>query len=251
MKLKDSECKNAKGKAKPYKLGDGKGFYLEVTPKGAKYWRLKYRMGDKEKRLSIGVYPAIKLKEARQAMLEAKELIALGIDPSLDKQKKKALYKTSNANTFEAVAREWYENRKSRWTDNYAKNVIDRLEKDIFPQLGIYPISQIKAPMILACIRLIEKRNARELAKRQLQKCGEIFQYAISTGRIESDPTYKLSNALEPAIKNHYNAISIEELPEFLNIFERNDARLYPTTRHAMSLLNMRQMRFLPLRLPS
>ena len=107
MKLKDSECKNAKGKAKPYKLGDGKGLYLEVTPKGAKYWRLKYRMGDKEKRLSIGVYPAIKLKEARQAMLEAKELIALGIDPSLDKQKKKALSKTSNANTFEAVGREW------------------------------------------------------------------------------------------------------------------------------------------------
>ncbi len=103
MKLKDSECKNAKGKAKPYKLGDGKGLYLEVTPSGSKYWRLKYRIDNKEKRLSIGVYPAVTLKQARDAMLKAKELIALGIDPSLDKQKKKALSKVSNTNTFEAV----------------------------------------------------------------------------------------------------------------------------------------------------
>jgi len=237
MKLKDSECKNAKGKAKPYKLGDGKGLYLEVTPKGAKYWRLKYRMGDKEKRLSIGVYPAIKLKEARQAMLEAKELIALGIDPSLDKQKKKALSKTSNANTFEAVAREWYENRKSRWTDNYAKNVIDRLEKDIFPHLGAYPISEIDAPFILTVIRKIENRGAVEVAKRQLQKCGEIFQYAIATGKIKQDPTYSLTKALQPMKKAHYNAITFDELPELLQDIERNDARLYKTTQNALWLM--------------
>ena len=91
--------------------------------------------------------------------------------------------------------------------------------------------------MVLAAIRLIEKRNARELAKRQLQKCSEIFQYAMATGRIKHDPTYGLSKALEPAVKSHYNAISIEELPEFLHVLERNDARLYPTTRNAMKLL--------------
>jgi len=237
MKLKDSECKNAKGKAKTYKLGDGKGLYLEVTPKGAKYWRLKYRMDDKEKRLSIGVYPAITLKEARQAMLEAKELIALGIDPSLDKQKKKALSKTSNANTFEAVGREWFENRKPRWTDNYAKNVIDRLEKDIFPYLGAYPISEIDAPFILSVIRKIENRGAVEVAKRQLQKCGEIFQYAIATGKIKQDPTYSLTKALQPIKKEHYNAITFDELPELLQDIERNDARLYKTTQNALWLM--------------
>ncbi len=237
MKLKDSECKNAEGKDKPYKLSDGKGLYLEVTPKGARYWRLKYRISGKEKRLSIGVYPAVTLKEARQAMLAAKELIALGIDPSLDKQRKKALSNNSNNNTFETIGREWYENRKSRWTPNYAKNVLDRLEKDIFPFMGAYPISEIDAPLILSVIRKIENRGAGELAKRQLQKCGEIFQYAMVTGKIKHDPTYRLSKALEPIKKKHYNAISFEELPELLSDIERNDARLYKTTQNALWLM--------------
>lgn len=237
MKLKDTDCKHAKPKAKPYKITDGKGLYLEVMPNKSKYWRLKYRINNKEKRLSIGVYPAIGLKEARVAALEAKELITANIDPSLDKQKKKALSKVSHDNTFEAVAREWYENRFNRWTNNYAKNVIDRLEKDIFPALGAYPINEIEAPLVLLVIRKIENRGAGEVAKRQLQKCGEIFQYAMATGKIKTDPTYGLNKALQPAKKKHYNTITFDELPEFLEVMERNDARLYQTTRNALKLM--------------
>lgn len=237
MKLTDTKCKNAKPARKTVKLSDSKGLYLEVTPSGSKYWRLKYRINGKEKRLSIGVYPSVTLKEAREATDDAKKLISVGIDPSLDKQKKKALSKTSSENTFEAVAREWYNNRKSRWTAHYAKGIMNRLEKDIFPHLGAYPIAEIEAPLVLLVIRKIENRNARELAKRQLQKCGEIFQYAIATGKAERDPTYGLTKALQPAQKTHYNAITFNELPEFLDVLERNDARLYQTTRNAMKLL--------------
>ncbi len=237
MALTDTACKNAKKNEKVYKLGDSEGLFLLIKPNGAKHWRLKYYFHKKERLMALGAYPHVSLSQARKKKDDARALLAEGIDPLIDKKKREQLAHTDSKDTFEVVAREWYENRKSRWSEKYAKNVMSRLEADVFPQLGVYPISQIEAPMILAAIRLIEKRNARELAKRQLQKCGEIFQYAIATGRINRDPTYGLSKALEPMIKNHYNAITIEELPEFLSVFERNDARLYPTTRHAMALL--------------
>lgn len=237
MVLTVTKCKNAKPKEKVYKLGDSEGLFLLIKPNGTKHWRLKYYFHKKERLLALGAYPHVSLSQARKKKDDARALLAEGIDPLIEKKKREQLAHTDSQDTFEAVAREWYENRQTRWSEKYAKNVISRLEADVFPQLGIYPISQIEAPMILSTVRLIEKRNARELAKRQLQKCGEIFQYAIATGRIKRDPTYGLSKALEPAIKNHYKAISIEEFPEFLSIFERNDARLYTTTRHAMALL--------------
>lgn len=237
MPLTDTACKNAKNKEKVYKLGDSEGLFLLIKPNGKKHWRLKYYFQKKERLMALGAYPHISLAQARKKKDDARALLVEGIDPLIDKKKREQLAHMDSRDTFEVVAREWFDNRKTRWSEKYAKNVISRLEVDVFPQLGIYPISQIEPQMILACIRLIEKRNARELAKRQLQKCGEIFQYAISTSRIKTDPTYKLSKALEPVIKNHYKAISIEELPEFLSVFEKNDARLYPTTRHAMALL--------------
>lgn len=238
MPLTDTKCKTAKPKGKKvYKLGDSEGLFLLIKPNGKKHWRLKYYFQKKERLMALGAYPHVSLAEARKKKDGARALLVEGIDPMMDKKKREQLANTNSQDTFEAVANEWYENRKSRWSDNYSKGVRQRLEKDLYPQLGVYPISQIEAPMILSTVRLIEKRNARELAKRQLQKCGEIFQYAIATGRIKRDPTYGLSKALEPVKKTHYPAISVEELPEFLSIFERNDARLYPTTRHAMSLL--------------
>ncbi len=237
MALTDTACKNAKPKEKVYKLGDSGGLFLLIKPSGAKHWRLKYYLHKKERLLALGAYPQISLADARKKRDEARALLEQGIDPVMEKKKKAQLAHTSANDTFEAVAREWYDNRKSRWSERYAIGVRNRLEADIFPQLGVYPISEIEPPMILAAVRLIEKRNARELAKRQLQKCGEIFQYAIATGRIKHDPTYGLSKALEPYKKHHYNAITADELPEFLEILERNDARLYPTTRNAMKLL--------------
>lgn len=237
MKLTDIKCKSAASKEKPYKLADGGGMFLDVRPNGSKYWRLKYRLHGKEKLLSLGVYPEVSLAKAREKRKDARDLIAGGIDPSLDKQKKKTLDKDKSQNTFEAVAREWYENRKSRWSERYAKGVITRLENDIFPEIGDYPITDIEPPILLQAIRKIENRKAHELAKRQLQKCGEIFRYAIACGKCVRDPSRDIGGALTPVKKGHFAAIDVKELPEFLHVLERNDARLYRNTQNAIRLI--------------
>ena len=184
MKLTEIACKNAKHtnpKSKaPLKLSDGYGLSLWVYPNGSKYWRLAYRFNDKQKTLALGVYPEISLKQARMKRVDAnKELIKEGKDPSLEKKKEKAMAVENNANTFEVIAREWYDNRKDIWKPRYAVEVIKRLEEDIFPEIGAYPIKEIEPPLLLQVIRKIERRGAFDLAKRQNQKCGEIFRYGV------------------------------------------------------------------------
>ncbi|NQZ15027.1 MAG: integrase arm-type DNA-binding domain-containing protein [Alphaproteobacteria bacterium] len=202
MKLSDIQCKSAKSKEKPYKIGDGGGMYLEVMPNGSKYWRLKYRVKAdgkwKEKRLAIGVYPEITLKQARERRDEARRLLDEGRDPSFEKKKRKAMVEKDRENTFKALALEWYDNRKDRWRPRYAAEVITRLEKDIFPQLGDYPVTEISPRLLLSVIRPIENRGAHELAKRQLQNCGEIFCYGIAVGKAERDPSRDIRDALKP-----------------------------------------------------
>ena len=215
--------------------------YLEVMPNGSKYWRLKYRIKTKEKliekRLALGIYPEISLKQARERRDEARRLIHEGRDPSLEKKKQKAMIETGRSHTFEAVARDWYDNRKDQWKPRYAAEIIKRLEDDIFPQIGAYPIKDIEPPLLLQTIRSIEARGAHDLAKRQLQKCGEIFRYAISEGKAIRDPSYRLAEALKPTKKTHFAALDTSELPEFLKAIERNDARLYENTRNALKLI--------------
>lgn len=237
MALTDIKCKSATARDKPYKLSDGKGMYLEVRPNGSKYWRFKYRYIGKEKLLALGVYPETSLAEAREKLLRARKLLENGVDPSQDRRKKKALAKESAENTFEVIAREWYDNRKSRWRKRYAEEIITRLEKDIFPEIGSYPIVEIEPPLLLHVIRKIENRGAHELAKRQLQKCGEIFRYAIATGKAQRDPSQDIKEALMPVRKEHFAALDVNELPEFIAALERNDARLYQSTRNAIKLV--------------
>ena len=241
MKLGDIQCRTAKPAEKPYKLSDGGGMYLEVMPNNSKYWRLKYRVKVngklKEKRLALGVYPEISLKQARARRDEARRLLNEGRAPSLEKPRHKALLEKGRENTFEAIARDWYENRKDRWRPRYASEIITRLENDIFPQLGDYPISEIEPPLLLRVIRSIENRGAHELAKRQLQKCGEIFRYAIAEGKAVTDPSRDIGDALKPVKKEHYAALDVSELPAFLKAMERNEARLYENTRNALKLI--------------
>lgn len=241
MKLNHKQCEKATREKDGPKLWDGAGLYMELHKNGSKYWRFKYRVkfeGNlREKRLSFGVFPQISLKEAREKRDEARRLIDEGKDPSLEKKRAKALSQRDNANTFEKVARDWFENRKDRWKPRYAGEVIKRLETDIFPEIGAYPIKEIDAQLILQTIRKIEKRNAVDLAKRQLQKCGEIFRYAIAEGRAENDPTYRLAEALKPVKKTHFAALDVSELPEFVHALEKNDARLYRNTRNALKLI--------------
>ena len=241
MNLNDIKCRTANGQRKPYKLSDGGGMYLEVMPNGSKYWRLKYRikMNGKvvEKRLAIGVYPEISLKQARECRDEARRLLNDGRDPSLEKKKQRNIVELDRSCTFEAIAREWYENRKGRWRSRYAVEIITRLENDIFPKIGHYPIKEIEPPLLLSVIRSIEDRGAHELAKRQLQKCGEIFRYAIAEGKAVRDPSRDIGDALKPVKKGHFAALDVSELPEFLQAIERNDARLYENTRNALKLI--------------
>tara|TARA_R110001592_G_scaffold3525_1_gene19717 strand:- start:12868 stop:14103 length:1236 start_codon:yes stop_codon:yes gene_type:complete len=241
MKLNDTKCKNAKPfdppSKSPRKISDGEGLSLWVMPDGRKYWRLAYRYAEKQKTMALGVYPEISLKDARDKKAEARKIIAEGKDPQLEKKRQKTMAKVSSENTFEAIAREWHENRKERWTPRYAEGVMTRLETYIFPEIGSYPIDEIEPPLLLQTIRKIESRPAIEIAKRQLQKCGEVFRYAIACGTAVRDPSSDIKGALKPQKKTHYAALDVKELPEFLRVLELNDARLYQNTRNAVKLL--------------
>ncbi len=241
MKLNDKVCKNAKPMAapskSPRKLADGHGLYLWVMPNGAKYWRFKYRVDGKERIVSIGVYPETSLKDAREQRNTLRQMRSDGLDPVNELKKKKALSQQSHENTFEAIAREWHENTKSKWSDRYADGVMKSFEAYVFPEIGNYPIKDIEPPILLQAIRKIENRPAIEIAKRQLQKCGEVFRYAIATGRAVRDPSSDIKDALRPQKTEHYAALDVKELPEFLDTLEKNDARLYRSTRNAVKLI--------------
>jgi len=205
MPLTDSAVRNAKPyinakgvkTSKAYKIADGGGLYLEVTIKGAKYWRLRYRFNGKQKLLSIGVYPEISLKIARVKRGEAKIQLSQGIDPS---ELKKITKQTKNLEGFEHVAREWYIKHKPNWTENHAKKLIDRW-------LGNRPTNEITPPELLTVLRRVESRGALDTAHRVMQTCGQVFRYAVATGRAERDPSVDLKGAIPPAKKSHLASI--------------------------------------------
>ena len=216
MKLTDTAIRKAKPEAKPYKMADGNGMYLEVMPSGAKYWRLKYRHMGKEKRLALGVYPDVSLAEARDKRDAERKLIAKNIDPSAAKQAEKREKRIASANTFEAVAREWIENRSNDWTAAHKALTLRTLEQDAFPSLGNRPIAEISSSELLATIRTIEKRGALEIASRVLQRCSAVFRYAITTDRCKNNPAYKMSEALKSPKRAHYPTIEKGGFPQLL-----------------------------------
>jgi hypothetical protein len=191
--LSDTACRTIKPTDKNQKLFDGGGLFLLVTKAGAKYWRMKYRINGKEKLLTIGVYPEISLKEARLKKEDARKLLAENIDPSEHKQLSKLII---DENSFEFVAREWHSGYKHNWTEDHGQRILIRLEKDIFPYIGKRPTNEIKAPELLATLRRIESRGALETAHRAMGNCGQVFRYAVATGRAERDPTGDLKGAL-------------------------------------------------------
>lgn len=221
MKLTNTACKNAKTKEKPYKIFDGDGLFLYVMPNGSKYWRLKYRFGNREKRLAIGVYPDITLQMARDKRMASRRLIDKGIDPAQEKRKRKQQLVIDTANSFQVIADEWIEHNSNSWSENHARTVKRRLEMDIYPKIGAMPIKDVNAPILLSVIRAIEKRGAHEMARRALQYCGQIFRFAIVTGRGERDISADLKGALKPFKRGHYAAMDISELPDFLKALIR------------------------------
>lgn len=208
-KLTEVAIKKAKPEAKPYKMADGGGMYLLVQANGAKYWRLKYRFQGVEKLLSLGVYPDVTLSQARDRREQARKLLANGTDPGAVKQAQKASKSENLENGFEVIAREWFDRHKANWSESHSSKLIARLENDVFPWIGDNPIGDITASALLAAIRKIEARGALETAHRALACCGQVFRYAVATGRAERDPTGDLRGALPPYKKDkHFAAIT-------------------------------------------
>ena len=208
MPLNDTALRNVKPQEKPFKLFDGGGLFLLVTPNGGKWWRLKYRFGGKEKLQALGVYPGVSLKEARCRRDLAREQIAAGIDPGAHKKAVKEAVRADTQNSYEILAREWYEKYSSAWTPSNRGKVLARQVNDIFPYVGELPIHQVTAPQLLEALRRIESRGALDTAHRALQDCSRIFRYAIATGRAERDTAADLRGALPPAKGSSFATIT-------------------------------------------
>jgi integrase len=208
MPLTDTAIRNAKPKPdkKQLKLFDSRGLFLLVSPSGGKWWRLRYRFNGKEKQVSLGVYPDVSLQDARERRDQARKLLANGVDPSENRKALKAAKAERAANSFEVVAREWHRKYSERWTPGHGDRILRRLERDIFPWLGDRPVADIDAPELLSAVRRIEQRGAMETAHRALTNTGQVFRYAIATGRAKTDPSRDLRGALSPVKKAHFAA---------------------------------------------
>jgi len=213
-KLNDKAVAAAKAKEKDFKVSDGDGLFVLVKTNGSKLWRLKYRFGGKEKLLSFGQYPAVSLKQARDWTLDARKLIAAGLDPSSVKQDAKAAsvaVKASPAppvDTVEIIGREWFAKFGSQWVDSHGSKVIRRMERDLFPWVGGAEIKSVTPAALLSVLRRVEARGALDTAHRLLQNCGQVWRYAVATGRAERDITGDLRGALPPAKETHLGAIT-------------------------------------------
>ena len=205
--LTDAKVRTIKPVEKPQKLFDGRGLFLLVTPTGGKLWRLKYRYGGTEKLLAFGAYPQISLAEARQKREQASVLLLNGVDPSVTKKAQKAAA-VQGSETFEVIAREWHTKFSASWAASHSNKIIRRLELYVFPWLGDRPIKSITAPDLLTVLRRIEAKGILETAHRTKQNCGQVFRYAIATGRAERDPSADLRGALPPASGKHMATIT-------------------------------------------
>lgn len=237
MKLTNLKCQNAKPKEKKYKLFDGRGLYLEIRPNGAKYWRMKYHYLGTEKLLALGVYPEISLSDAREDCLEARKLIADNIDPSTAKKEARQKAKNNAEHSFEAVARQWHDTFKDKWSKRHATTVLSRMERDIFKEFGSKPIIEVKPRHIIAALEKVQKRGAYEPAHRLRQYCAQVFRFAIAHEIAEHNPAAEVGMVLKPVIKKHYPCIDVKEIPDLLDALDKNNARLHTDTRNAIRLL--------------
>jgi hypothetical protein len=201
------QIRTAKPLPKETKLFDGGGLYLLVTPSGGKLWRLKYTFANKEKKLAFGGYPEVSLAQAREERRKARELLAQGIDPAEAKQEEQRVQET-----FEDVAREWLLEHAVNWEQGSSRKIMTHLEKDVFPWVGNRPIAEITPPELLVVLKRVVDRGAAYTASRIKIICGQIFRYAVATGRVERDPTADLKGALAPVKTTHRAALTEPKL---------------------------------------
>lgn len=204
MALTDTAIKKIKPKATPFKLFDERGLYLFVTPAGGRLWRFKYRFAGKEKLLTLGCYPDVPLATARVLRDEARKSIAADIDPAAERRTERE----STESSFQSVAQEWFDKFSVQWVATHNRTVKTRLEQNLYPFIGSKPIREITAPEVLSTLRRIESRGANETARRVRQICGQVFRYAIASGRADRDPSADLRGALAPVQIVHRAAVT-------------------------------------------
>lgn len=243
MVLTAAAVKNAKPAERAYKLGDSLGLYLYVTPKGAKSWRMKYRFNDKEKRLTFGLYPEVSLAEARDRRDEARKLIRENKDPTVEERRREAAAIAAAGATFETIARDWHEDEKVRWSPGQATLVMRAMERDLFPDLGKLPVSDIDGPLLLVSLRKIERRGAIETAKRVRGYASGVFDRAIGDHYIEVNPAAKIGKALKktPVGSKQPAITKLPELLELQGIVDRSTSN--PITKIASRFLFLSAVR--------
>ncbi|EHH68262.1 tyrosine-type recombinase/integrase [Gluconobacter morbifer] len=240
--LTDSQVRAAKPKDKPFKLTDGGGLYLQVTPSGGKHWRWRYEIGGKEKTYTIGSYPDVRLPDARSERDEARKVLQAGRDPAKEKKLLKTIGKVDPSQTFIATARDWFEQRKDLWTERHAADVWRSLERDVLPSVGHMPVNDLTPPIVLAVLREIENRGAVESAHRARQRMSGIFVHAIACGYGTADPAAIVAPALRPVVQGRQPAITdLNEARAMIRKVEKEDA--HPVTLLALRLLYLTAVR--------
>lgn len=235
MRLTDAKIKNAKPGAAAVKLTDGGGLYLEVRPTGSKLWRYRYRIAGKENLFALGDYPAVSLAEAREARADARKLVKQGIHPSHERKAVQLAAQTEKANTFEAVAREWIEQKRVHWTPYYARQVTRFLEAEVFPHVGALPIKAVTAAHLLQIVKRIEGRGAETVALMVRQWSSAIFRYAVATLRADGDPAAALKGAIHRPPTKNAKPLSRSEIEALSKALETYSG--YRTTVIALRLM--------------
>lgn len=245
--LTDAKCKAAKAAEKAYKLADSRGLYLFVTPTGFKSWRLKFRVDGKEKRLTFGSYPEVKLTDARELRDEALKAKRQGLDPAIARRQLKAVRARAAADTFETIALEWHGRKLPTWSKRHGENVLKSLKVEAFPVIGTLPIKSVTAPLVLEVLAPIERRGAVDQAHRLRQRISDVFVFAIASGLAESDPASMVRRALTPVVKRNYPALRTIEDSRAL-LLEAETQAGFPLTKLASRLIALTAVRSEPLR---
>jgi integrase len=246
MPLTDAKVRNTKPDKKPFKISDAGGLYLLVKPNGAKLWRWKYRIAGKENHFAIGEYSRVSLGEAREARDAARKLVKQGIHPAHNRQAQRLAQVAENANTFEAVAREWISKKKPGWTAYYLRQVERFLEADVFPYAGNLPIRNVRAAHLLEIVRRVQGRGAETVALLVRQWCSAIFRYAVATLRADGDPAVALKGAITRPKTEHRKPLSREQIGAFTKALDSYGG--YRTTVIALRLALLTFVRTVELR---
>jgi integrase len=241
--LTDTEIRKAKPRAAAYKFADGGGLYLFIKPEGSKLWRWKYRFAGKEKLMALGKYPDVTLAQARQKHLDARRLLASGVDPMLERKSAKLKLAASHENSFETIATRWFRHWQENKSPRHAGYVWRRMEANVLPRLGSSPISEIAAPEIVAMVKAVDERGAGDIAKRVLETTGQVFRYAIAHGHARHNPAGEIrpGDLLRSRSKSNFARIGARELPALLREIEIY--RGSQITRLAMKLMALTFLR--------